>query len=194
MTSRTIELKGYGKIILLPINIKDKEYETVDSQRNALTKEMVGQRAKTVYKTTDGVEIPARQICKKFNIEGEEIIAPKMMPTSEVEQEDIEVLEENGIIYSAIDRKIYGIVTDNDKVKGIIMEQGKSLKFSFIGGLGWKVYEAILTKWKEHMVMVACRGNINDALDIYKDEIVDFEIDVLPQGKTAKKLMKAIAY
>ena len=194
MTSRTIGLKGYGKIILLPINLKDKEYETVDSQGNALTKEMVGQRAKTVYKTKDGVEISARQICKKFKIDGEELIAPKMMPTSEVEQEDIEILEENSMIYSAIDRKIYGVVTDDNKIKDLILKENKTLKFPFIGGLGWKAYNGILTAWKDKIILMGCRGDINEALDAYHDDTVDFEIDILPQGKTAKKLIKAIAY
>lgn len=194
MVSKEIELKGYGRIVLLPINLKDREYDIVDSQGNALAKEMIGKRAKTIYKTKDGVEIPARQICRKLVIDGEEIIAPKMMPTSEVEQEDIEVLEENSEIYNALDRKVWGVVTDHERIKDLILRKNKTLRFPIIAGLGWKAYNGLLTSWKGRIILVGCRGDVNEALDAYQDQTVDFEIETLPQGKTAKKLLKAVVY
>ena len=191
MPAKTLELEGYGKVVLNPVNIKDKDYEVCDNEGNALKLTVEGKRARTVYKTKEGAEIPSTQVCKKFVIEGEEIIANKMNPTNKVEEDDIEQLEENGMIYNSIERKFYNVSTDNKKIKKLL-DEGKSLKFPFIAGLGWKAYEAILTKWKDHLVLVGCRGDINEALDVYRDETVELEIDVIPQGKKAKKLLKAI--
>lgn len=193
MPAKTIVLEGYGDIILNPINIRDKDYETCDSEGKPLTCKVEGTRAKTVYRTKDGAEIPSSQICRKFVIDEEELIVGKMSPTSKVEKEDIEVLEENTMIYNAIEKKMYHIFTDNKKLKDLILKENKSLRFPLICGLGWKAYDAILTAWKDHIVLVGCRGNINDALDVYQDDVVELEIEAIPQREKAKKLLKAIA-
>ena len=105
----------------------------------------------------------------------------------------IAVLDENSDIYNAIDRKVYNVFTDSKKLKSLILDEGKTLRFPFVSGLGWKVYNACLTRWQERIVLVGCRGNINQALDVFSDDVVNLEIEAAPQAETAKKLLKAVA-
>jgi len=46
MPAKAINLKGYGIIMITPINIKEKEFETVDTAGHPVTGKLVGARAK----------------------------------------------------------------------------------------------------------------------------------------------------
>lgn len=191
--AKKIELGGFGVLHLNPIDIKDKEYETVDSTGNPLEHKMVGERARSVYVNKDGVEITNSQVCKKVIVDEETIIAPKLNPTSRVENEDIEVADDNSEIYNAIERKVYNVFTDSKKIKELVNEN-KVLKFPFVAGNGWKVYNAVLTAWGSKLILVGCRGNITEALNEFNDDTLELEIELVPQKETAKKLLRAVAY
>jgi len=105
--------------------------ETVDPSGNPVKREMVGEGRKTVYKTQDGTEIPSSQLCKKIIIEDEEIIAPKFTMSKEIARDNIEEIEDNGLIYTALDRKFYSVVTDNETLKDLVMNQNKTLSYPF---------------------------------------------------------------
>ena len=192
MPAKAIELKGYGILKINPINIKEQDVETVDTMGKPVTGELVGGRAKRVYTNSDGVQIPSSMLCKKFIVEDETIIAPKFSPTSEVPQDNISTLDENGLVYRALQRKFYNVVTDSQEIKDLL-ESGKSLSFPFVGGLGWKMWKAILTNWNGRPLLVACRGDLTKELEKYKDDTVEFELEVLPIQKNMKKLVKAMA-
>lgn len=189
---KSIELEGFGKIMLNPIDIKDSEAETVDSAGNPVSHKQEG-NVKRFYMNNEGTIIPNNMVCKKFLVDGEEVIAPKLSPTAKIARDDIEISDENSDIYNAIERKIYNVFTDNQKLKELL-KKSKVLKFPFVAGNGWKVYNGVLSAWKDKLVLVGCRGDINKALDEFNDDTVELEIDLIPQKETAKKLLKAVAY
>lgn len=192
MVSKSIVLGSYGTIMINPINIKEQEFETVDAQGNPVTSKTVGERAKTVYVTKDGTEISSGQLCKKFIVEDEEIICPKFNPTKAIDAEDIEVLEDNGLIYRALERKFYGVTCDSVKIKDLVLKENKSLMTSMTYGQGWKIWQAVLTNWNGKLLLVACRGDLMKELEKYSDDTVELEIEVIPQQKNMKKLVKAM--
>ena len=189
---KQIELKGFGTIMISPIKVKDAEAETVDPAGNPVTSKTIGTRAKTVYVTKDGVEIPNSQICKRFIIEDEELIVSKFSPSKEIPTENIEVIDDNGVIYSALDRAFYQVACDHEKLKDLVLKQNKSLKFPVTFGVGFKIWSGILTNWKGKMLLVACRGDLVKELEKYSDDTVELEIEVIPQQKNMKKLVKAM--
>ena len=69
--AKSVVLDGYGTIMINPIDIKEQEFETVDSQGNPVTQKTIGTRAKTIYVTKDGTEVSSGQLCKKFIVEDE---------------------------------------------------------------------------------------------------------------------------
>lgn len=196
--NRSIELEGFGKLVLYPLNVKDKEYEMCDKEGKALTKEMVGEGRKTIYKNEDKVEIPSSQICRKFVIENEELICPKFQITKKISGEDMEIIDSNDEMYRALERKVYFTFCESSKLKQMIIEQNKTIVINgLIVGVGWKCWRAILTNYAGHICLVCCRGDLNKALEQFKDEAeaIEFEIDIIPERKeTAKKLLKAVCY
>lgn len=193
MGAKSVELTGYGVIMINPIDIKEQEFETVDTQGNPVTQKTIGTRAKTVYVTKEGTEISSGQLCKKFVVEDEEIICPKFSPSKQIDTENIEVIEDNQLVYSALDRKFYNVVTDNVKIKDLVLKQNKSLKFPITFGSGWKLWNGILTNWSGKLLLVACRGDLVRELDKYSDDTVELQIEVIPQQKNMKKLIKSLA-
>jgi len=175
-----------------PINFKEKEYEVVDPTGMPVKRKTIGERARSIYMTADGVEVPGNQVCKKISIEGEDIVAPKFMPTAEVISEDIEEIDDNGLIYSAIMRKFYNVITDNKKIKDLILKQHKTLEFPFVAGLGWKMWKGVLTRWNDKLILVACIGDLKKELEKYSEDTVELELEVIPQNKSMKKLVKAM--
>jgi hypothetical protein len=176
-----------------PISIKDKDYETVDPTGQPVERKMEGTRAKTVYRTAEGVVVPSNQLCKKIEVEGEEIIAPKFQPSKEVAKDNITEIEDNSIMYRALDRKFYNVVTDNQQLKELVLDQNKTLEFPFVGGLGWKMWKGVLTNWNNKLMLIACRGDIQKELKKYDEQTVSLELEVVPQQKNMKKLVKAMA-
>lgn len=189
---KQIELKGFGTIMISPIKVKDAEAETVDTAGNPVTSKTIGTRAKTVYVTKEGVEIPNSQLCKKFIVEDEELIVSKFSPSKEVPTENIEVIDDNGVIYTALDRAFYQVACDHEKLKDLVLKQNKSLKFPVTFGVGFKIWNGILTNWNGKMLLVACRGDLVRELEKYSDDTVELEIEVIPQQKNMKKLVKAL--
>src|SRR3990167_44904 len=160
---KSIDLEGYGKVMLNPVDIKDKDYKVVDIQGNPLKMEVKGSRSYN-YVNSEGVIIPSNMVCKQFIID-----------------------DENTEIYNAIERKIYNVFTDSEKIKQMLKDN-KTFKFPLVCGNGWKVYNALLTNWGDRMVMVGCRGDINTALSEFNDDTCELEMDIMPQKETAKKL------
>jgi len=193
MPAKSLILEGYGNIMINPINIKEKEYDTVDTTGTPVKSKMVGTRAKSIYVTADDVEVPRSQVCKKIQVEDEEIIAPKFQPTKEVCKDNITEVDDNGLIYRGIDRKFYNAVTDNEKIKDLVINQNKSIEFPFVGGAGWKIWKAVLTNWNGKLLLVACRGDIAKELEKYSEETVELEIELMPQQANMKKMVMAMA-
>lgn len=193
MGAKALELKGYGTIMINPIDIKEQEFETVDPQGNPVSSKTIGTRAKSIYVTADGTEVPNSQVCKKFVVEDEEIICPKFSPSKDIDTENIEVIDDNALVYSALDRKFYNVVTDNQKVKDLVLKENKSLKFPITFGSGWKLWNGILTNWSGKLLLVACRGDLVRELDKYTEDTVELQIEVIPQQKNMKKLIKSLA-
>jgi hypothetical protein len=196
---KEVNLQGYGKILIQPISIKPKELEDVDPQGNPVTSERVGESAKTVYHNSLGAEISRSQLCKKINLEGEDLILKKFEQTKEVNKEDIEVLEEPGLIYSALERKFYAVTCDNPRLKELILGNAinppQSLAFAFVAGGGYKIWRAILTSWHGHLLLVCCIGDLSKEMEKYTEETVEIELEItnnIPPEK-AKKLLKAMA-
>lgn len=191
MPAKTLTIEGYGDLFLTAINIKERDFDTVDPQGRPVERKVIGERAKTVH-LVDGQEVPSSMLCKKIQLGDEEIIAPKFKMTSKVPKDSIEVTDDNGLIYRALDRKFYNVVTNNDYLKQLILKEGKSLEFPFVAGGGWKIWKAMLTRWNDKLLLVACRGDLIKELEKYSEETVDFQIDIVPQEENAKKLVKAM--
>lgn len=191
--NKTLDIGGFGKVMINPLNIVEKEFETCDPTGQPLTSKVIGTRAKTVYVTKDGVEVPNSQVCKKFVVEDEELICPKFKGTSEVLGENVEVVDDNGLIYSALDRRFYSATTDNSKIQDLVLKQNKTLKFPITFASGWKIWQGMLTNWNGKLLLVACRGDLVRELEKYTEDTVELEIEVIPQQKNMKKLVKAMA-
>lgn len=187
---RKLVLKGYGTIMITPVNIEEKEYESVDPTGQPLIKETTGTRASTIYKTSDGVVVPTTKICKKINVEGEDIIVPKFKCTKEIEFEEIEVVD--SLSYSPIERKGWSVVTDDQNIKNLILIQNKVLRYPYTAGNGWKLWDSFLTSRKGKLVMIGLRGDFDATLDKFDEQTVDLEFDPMPQVKDKKKLLKAM--
>jgi hypothetical protein len=144
---KSVELKGYGTIMINPIKIKENENETCDAQGNPVTSKLVGDRAKTMHYS---------------------------------------------IIYSALDRAFYNVVTDHEKIKQLVLVEHKSLKMPLVFGSGYKLWSGVLTNWNGKLLLVACRGDLVKELEKYSEDTVEFSIEALPQAKNMKKLVKAL--
>lgn len=192
MANKIIEVEGYGTIVLNPINFKDKEYESVDLNGNPL-KWIAGKMAMMGhFESEDGTEVPKSHMCKKVEVDEEIILIQKFNPTGKVEMDDIEVSEDNSEIYTAIDRKIYKVFTESQKLKKLVLDDRKTLKFPVSFGSGFKIYNGILTNWKGQMILCGVRGDINEMLKKFEDDVVEIEIETIPiQNK--KKLLKVMA-
>lgn len=195
MVFKEVNLEGYGKILIQPINIKDKEWESVDPEGKSVFSERVGQGAKTVYKNGDGVEVPRNQLCKKISIEGEDLVLRKFEQTKKVSKDDIEVIDDSSLIYTALDRKFYAVTTENPALKKLVIDEGKSLAFGFVAGGGFKMWKAILTNWQGRLLMVGCIGDLTKELEKYTEETVEIELDVINtiSPEKARKLLKVMA-
>lgn len=193
MAAKSLKLEGYGTVMISSINIKEPDFETVDPTGAPVEHKTIGERARSVYVTKDGAEISSSQVCKKIEIEGEDIIAPKFQQSKEVAKDNIEEIDDNGLIYRAMDRKFYSVVCDNPKLKDLVINQHKSLQYPFVAGGGWKIWKGILTNWNGKLIMVCCRGDLQKELEKYSEETLELEIEVIPQHKNMKQLVKAMA-
>ena len=191
MAAKAISLEGYGKIMINPINFENKEYETVDMTGQPVSKKTIGERAKSIYVSADGTEIPNNKVCKKINIEGEDIILPKFGITKDVSNADIEVVDDDSLKYNAIERKLFYVATDNAKIKDLVLVQKKSLKFPLVVGSGWKAWSGLLTYWGDQIVVVGCRGDLTKELSKFSEDTVDIEYDIAPQDM--RKVVRAMA-
>lgn len=192
MANRSVEIEGYGTITINPINIKDKEYENVDLSGKPL-KWIKGKVVVGHYESEEGIEIPNSQMCKKVDVEGEEVLIQKFKPTSKVEIDDVEVVSDNQEIYTAIERKPYKVFTDSKKINKLVLEENQTLKFPITFGNGFKIYNGVLTNWKGQLILCGCKGDINEVLEKYQDDVVDIEIEAIPKNMNKKKLLKVMA-
>lgn len=193
MVNKQIELESYGTIVINPINFKDKEYENVDLESNPLS--WVSGKMATIghFVNAEGIEVPSSQVCKKVEVEGETILIQKFHPTDSVEKVDIEEVDDNTEIYTAIERKPYKVFTENKKLSDLILKENKTLKFPLVVGNGYKMYTGVLTNWKGQIILCGCRGDINEVLAKYQDDAVDIVIETIPQKQQTKRLLKVFA-
>lgn len=190
MPNRQIEIEGYGVIIYNTINVKDKEYENVGLDKKPL-KWVSGSAIRGHFENEQGLAVPDSQVMKKVELEGETFFVGKLKPTSEVSADDVEIVDDNSEIYTAIERKSYKVFTDSPKLKKLLVDEKKTLKFPVTFGNGYKVYSGVLTLWNGQMVLCGCRGDINEVLKQYVDDEVEIEIaTIVPQ---AKKLLRAFS-
>ena len=186
--TRKIKVGNYGEIAISPIKVVDESPLSCDSSGNEVKTKMEG-RGKMKYLSGD-TEISRSMVCKKFNVDGEDLVVPRMSMTKEITDEDISVIDDNQLIYSAIERKVYVVMTDSKKIKELVGEQKKTIQFPFVAGSGWKVYNALLTYWGEKIVLVCVRGDINKVIEQYADDEV--ELELIPNNINAKKLLKMV--
>lgn len=191
---RTIEFEGLGTINIIPINIKDKEYENCDLEGKPLNW-VKGTSTRGHYTNSEGLEIPTSQVYKKIEIDEETIIQPKMSATSEVTTDEIEIIEDNSAIYKAIERSVYKVFTESKNIKKLILEEKKTLRFPFIAGQGFKLQEGYLTDWKGELILCGVRGDFDEILKNFKDDIVDIELEIIPQQspQMKRKLLQVLA-
>jgi hypothetical protein len=189
---KELNIEGFGSVLYQPVGVVEQELENVAPDGSSLTRTTVGERAKTVYKTTDGTEIPGTQVCKKLEVDGETVIVKKFMPTKDIAKEDTEVTEDKDVVWNAIDRKFYIVKCNDNNLKRTILDEGKTITFPFSAGAGFKVWKAALTNWNGKVAMVLCRGNISKAFESFTDEEVEINIPAM-DVKNQKKLLKAIA-
>jgi len=189
MAAKSLNIEGYGSIMITPINIKENDAETCDTQGNPVKTKMVGQGAKRTYVNDKGDEIPNNQVCKKFIVEGEPITCPKFTMTKDVPADNVEVIDDASIVYTGIERKFYNVVTDNDKIKDLVITQNKSISFPFTAGMGWKLWRGVLTNWNGKLLLVLCRGDLKKELEKYNEETIEIEIEMIPQNVNLKKMM-----
>jgi len=192
MPAKEIRLEGYGKIFINTINVEDVDYDTVDQSGQPLTHKMVG-RGKSVYMTQDGTEVPSSSVCKKIVMDdGEVIIAPKFSQTKEVMKQDIELSDDNSMVYNAIEKKLYNVTTDSAEIKELVLKQHKTLIFPFCAGNGWKLWNTALTYWNNKLIMVGCRGDLTKELEKYDEDTVEIKLEMIPQQQNMKRLVKAM--
>jgi len=188
---KNLKLEGFGTIVLTPLNIKEQSVGYADIEGKEVKSVTEGTRT-TKYVNSEGVEIPRKELRKKFIIEDEEVILKRLEQTKEINNEDIEITGDNSIMYNGIERKFYKIFTDSKKISDLVLKQKKSLMFNLIVGQGWRMWNAILTYYKDSIILVCCRGNVNTALDVFADDICEFEIELIPQKEQIKKLATII--
>ena len=187
--TREINLEGYGTIIISPISFKDREYESVDSEGKPL-KWISGTATRGHFENEQGIEVS--QALKKVEVEGEVFLLNKFSPTKEVKSDEIEVIDDNSAVYRATERVIYKVFVENDRLKKLLNEERKTLKFGFCAGSGFKMQEGYLTAWKNDVVLFGVRGDFEEVLTKFKDDVV--EIDIIPERtpEQKKKLLKIL--
>jgi len=196
---KKIELAELGIIHLNGIDFQEQKGITCDNQGNPLKYSIEG-RGTSSYRNANGEVIPRKEVCKKLNIDGEEIIVNRLTPTTKIEKDVIEIIEDkdNSKMKLACERKIYAIHTDSKKIKDLL-DEGKAISFPLVVGSGFKVWKGILNKHttksgKEVMSLFAVRGNIDEVFEIYHNEPLSIELDVVPKenAKNVKKMFSAI--
>jgi S-adenosylmethionine hydrolase len=175
--AKKINIEGFGDLFVQLINFKDREGTDCTADGKPVKREMVGERAKTVYKLEDGTEIPSTQVCKKYDMDGREMIVPKLNATKTVTKARIREVDENGIIYRALERKFYNVTTDCDTLKQKVIQENKTLEFPLSVGNGYKAWKGVLTNWHGKLMLVCCRGDLNKALEKYNEETIEIEIE-----------------
>ena len=190
MANKIINLAGYGRVVYTPINIKEKDFEKVDINGNPITW-IKGSATRGYYEDKEGNEVPTSHVRKKVEIDGEVILVPKFNPTTDVSSDEIEILDNDDEVQSAVTRKAYNAFTDSEKLKKIILKDKKSLKFPLVIGHGDTMYNGILTEWKGQIGLFGVLGNLNDGFKKFSDETVEIEISSIPLDR--KKLLRAIA-
>ena len=194
MVYKKLEIEGIGKVLYQPIKVQEQETEDVSADGQPVERCSVGERAKTVYKLGDGTEIPSTQVCKKFVVDGEDIIMRKFKLTEKIGKDEIEYLDDKNLVYGATERKFYTVTTESSELKKLVLGEGKTLLFPFSAGNGFKVWNAALTSWNGSLAMVLIRGNVDKAYEMANDVEPCIQVDILPeQTENKKKLLKAIA-
>ena len=180
--AKELEIKGIGKVYLVPVKTELKG-EHCDPEGNPVISERVGVGAKTVYKNSEGVEIPRSQVCKKFNIKGEDKVVPRLNLTKQAEADIVDNSEVIQWIIDCDEKKGYGIMP-SEEVKEIL-DKGKSLSLTFVGGSGWKMWRAALTRWSTGYAMVCVKGNFTKALEHMQEDTV--QIEIMPEVEFDKE-------
>jgi hypothetical protein len=195
-----IDLAGLGRINIFGIDFKTEEGTTCDSKGNPVEYKIEGKGKGTYRRVSDGSVLKKTEIYKKLNINNEEIIASSLTPTTSIEAEDIQVIDEkdNVSMKKACERKSYVAMTSSQEIKKLLNE-GKSIMFPVVVGTGFKIWKGIVQKWttengKEAIALFCCRGNIDKAFEEFDDNPIMLNLDAVPKenAKNIRKLFKQI--
>ena len=195
---KSIELVGYGKVKIESVKFKDQEGETVDSDGNALSYVSEG-RGTSKYVRADGTECPRAEVCKKLNIDGEEIVVPKLKPTTVIDNDVISIIngaEHNNCELWALDRSWY-LAEPSDKIKAQLNE-GQVFEFPLVVAAGHKLWKAVMknTKLEDGTVapvLFGVRGDARKAIRQYMDNPIEIELPMASEQKqNIKKIFSSI--
>ena len=195
---KKIELIGYGSIQIEGLKFKDQDGINVDSDNKPL-KYVVEGRGTTKYVREDGSECPRNEVCKRLDIDGEEVVVPKLKPTTRIDNDVIAFVDESEhdkCELNAIDKAWY-LVNDAGKLKSDI-DAGKVMEFPLVTGSGHKLWKAVVKKrplpdGRTAHMLYAIRGNIDNAIMSAMDSPVEFEIPMASDQKdNIKKIFKSI--
>lgn len=177
MVAKKLKIEGYGDIFLQVVDVKDPEGEDCTADGKPLIKSWIGEGKHQVFKTAEGVVVESSQVCKKFNINGKEIVTGKLPITKEVKKAKIKEIEGKEVVYKALDKKVYNVTTDCDALKQKVVTEGKTLTFPITFGTGYKGWLGVLTSWNGKLILFGCRGDIDKALEKYTEETIEISIE-----------------
>jgi len=193
---KKIELNGIGVVSITPIKFKDQEGETVDSDGQPLKYVMSG-KGTSSYQRVDGTVCDRSLVCKKFLIDGETIIMPKLKPTTKVENDDINTLEAEGhnTEQKAIERGLYvADVSGSLKQK---LDKGSVYEFPLVTGAGHKLWRGVLKRYIadgiDCYMLFAVRGNMDNIIKSFLSDPIEIEIPIDDgQSKSIRKMFKTL--
>jgi hypothetical protein len=195
---KKIELGGYGTISITPLKFKDQEGVAVDSDGNEL-KYVIEGKGTSKYVRKDGTEVPRSEVCKKLNVDGEDIVVPKFKPTTKIDNDVISVVEDtqhNNCELWALDRSWY-LAQVLGKVKAQL-DEGMVFEFPLVVASGHKLWKAVLrnTKLEDGSiapVMFTIRGDARKAIKQFLDNPIEIELPLATEQKQSiQKIFKSI--
>jgi hypothetical protein len=194
---KKIEIEGYGQIFLNGIDFKRAEGKPVDKQGNPLTRfNDGGVKGVSGYKDINGNVISSKEVCKSFNIKGEDQVVAKLKATDKLGKSDLIEKSRADAIYAFNDggeRKLYVVNTNSKELRDYLNED-KAFIFAFVAGAGHKGWKGIITKHttrtgKDQFILGCAGGSIDKALDAFADEPIEVEIGITADNGDVKKLV-----
>jgi hypothetical protein len=197
---KKIELEGYGTIHLFGIEFEQEEGLTCDKDGNEVKYTIEGRGKGKYTRVSDGKPLTKPEVFKKIWVEGEEIISPSFTPTTKIDKEDIQIIDDKGndMMKRACERKSYVIQTNSNEIRKLL-DDGKSIVFPAVVGTGFKVWRGVVQKWEtktgtEALALFCCRGDIDKAFSDFSDKPITLKLNAVPKEnmKNVRKLFKSV--